>query len=73
MRQYEIMDGNREDPSMTVKLMMLLKLQQNKVVEKEESTLTKNAKKGNKTKNAPWAKHDHGTHKLLHYTNSRNG
>ncbi|CAI2185683.1 14578_t:CDS:2 [Funneliformis geosporum] len=34
MRQYEIMDGNREDPSMTVKLMMLLKLQQNKVVEK---------------------------------------
>ncbi|CAI2193580.1 4283_t:CDS:2, partial [Funneliformis geosporum] len=58
-----------EDPSMTVKLMMLFKLQQNKVVEKiimgNISPFTPSS--------APMAKHDHGTHKLLHYTNSRNG
>ncbi|CAI2184517.1 5322_t:CDS:2 [Funneliformis geosporum] len=63
------MDGNSEDPSMTVKLMMLFKLQQNKVVEKiimgNISPFTPSS--------APMAKHDHGTHKLLHYTNSRNG
>ncbi|CAI2177363.1 20123_t:CDS:10 [Funneliformis geosporum] len=68
-RQYETMDGNSKDPSMTVKLMVVEIMITNDMpphfIQKEESInpVTPSS--------APWEKHHDQV--LLHYTNSRNG